>query len=86
MSSFEGTSYKKLQDIATSSFISCCLTSIFTSADIIFTIFQNLIQNYLKKFRHKFPFFNGLTQSQIPLIPKSTMPDESFLSMLPCLI
>ena len=26
ISSFEGTSYKKLQDIATGSFIYCCLT------------------------------------------------------------
>ena len=57
ISSFEGTSYKKLQDIATSSFIFCCLKSIFTSADIIFTTFQNLIQNYLNKnFVANFPY------------------------------
>ena len=36
ISSFEGTSYKKLQDSATGSFISCFLTLAFTSADIIF--------------------------------------------------
>ena len=50
ISSFEGTSYKKLQDIAITSFISCCFTSVFTSADINFTTFQNLIQNYLQKY------------------------------------
>ena len=67
ISSFEGTSYKKLQDIATSSFISCCLTSIFTSADIIFYNFSELDSKLSKKyFCHKFPFFNGFTQSQIP--------------------
>ena len=53
ISNYEGTSYKKLQDIASSFFISCCLTSIFTSEeDIIFTTFQNLIQNYLRDSRN----------------------------------
>ena len=60
ISRFEGTSYKKLQDIATSSFISCCFTPAFTSADIIFYNFLNLIQNYQKKKEKKivtnFPF------------------------------
>ena len=32
VTSFEGTSYKKLHDTATGPFISCCLTSAFTSA------------------------------------------------------
>ena len=38
ISSFEGSSYKRLQDIATSSFFSCyfTITSAFTSADIFF--------------------------------------------------
>ena len=42
ISSFEGASYKKVQDKATSSFIYCCLTSIFTLADIIFYHFSEL--------------------------------------------
>ena len=33
ISRLKGTSYKKLQDTATNSFISCCFTSDFTSAD-----------------------------------------------------
>ena len=58
ISSFEGTSYKKLQlDIATSSFISCRLTSIFTSADIIFYNFSELDSKLSKKnFVTNFPF------------------------------
>ena len=55
ISRFEGTSYKKLQDIATSFFI-CCFTSAFTSADIIFATFLNLIQNYQQKKVTNFPF------------------------------
>ena len=35
----KGTSYKKLQDTATSSFIYYCFTSAFTSVDIIFQNF-----------------------------------------------
>ena len=50
ISSFEGTFYKKLLDVATSSFVSCCFTPVFTSADIIFTTFQNLIENYLTEY------------------------------------
>ena len=42
ISGFEGASYKKVQDKATSSFIYCCLTSIFTLADIIFYHFSEL--------------------------------------------
>ena len=75
VSSFEGIYYKKLQDIATSSFISCCLTSIFTSADIIFYNFSELDSKLSKKeICHKFPFFNGFTQTQIPLITKIRYP------------
>ena len=43
ISSFEGTSYKKLQFTAPSSFISCCFTSAFTSADVFFTTDELLI-------------------------------------------
>ena len=40
------------------------IASEFTSADIIFTTFYNLVQHLLKKgFRHKFSFFNGFTQT-----------------------
>ena len=64
-SSFEATSYKKLQDITISSFISCCFTSGFRYLHqqiSFFTTFQDLIQNYLKKdFRHEFSFFKGFT-------------------------
>ena len=49
VSSFEGICYKKLQDIATSYFISCCLTSIFISADIIFYNFSELDSKLSKK-------------------------------------
>ena len=55
ISNFEGTSYKNAQDTATSSFVYCC----FTSADIIFTTFQNFIQHYEEDFCHKFSLFNG---------------------------
>ena len=66
ISNFEGTSYKKLQDKATSSFISCCLTSIFTSADITFYNFLELDSKLSKKniFVTNFPF---LTDSSNPL-------------------
>ena len=49
ISSFEGTSYKMLQDIATSSFISCFLTLVFTSADIIFYNFLKFNTKLSKK-------------------------------------
>ena len=45
----EGTSYKMLQDIAASSFISCCFTSAFTLADIIFYNFSRLESKLSKK-------------------------------------
>ena len=45
VSKFEGTSYKKLQDIATSSFISFCFTLAYTSAD---TIFHKLFKTLFK--------------------------------------
>ena len=45
-SSFEGTSYKKLQDTATSSLFHI---SFYIQQISFFTTFQNLIQNYLKK-------------------------------------
>ena len=41
----KGTSYKKLQDIATSSSISCCFTSAYTSADTNFyKLFKTLFE------------------------------------------
>ena len=36
ISGFKGTSYKKLQDTATSSSLCCCFISAFTLTDIIF--------------------------------------------------
>ena len=51
ISSFEGTSYKKLQDMTTSSFTACCFTSAFTSADIIF---YNFSEPDLKLFKEGF--------------------------------
>ena len=42
ISCFEGTSYEKLQDTATSCFICCCFISDFTSADITFNTFLEL--------------------------------------------
>ena len=42
ISRFEGTSYEKLQGTVTSSFVSCCFTSAFTSPDIIFYNFLEL--------------------------------------------
>ena len=44
-------------------FVSCCFTSAFTLANIIFHNFLELIQHYLKKdFRYKFPFINEFAQ------------------------
>ena len=65
-------------------FSSCCSTSVFTSADIIFYNFSEIDWKLSKKrVHHKFPFLNGFNQS--PWYPKSAMPDEIFLSMFPCL-
>ena len=79
-SNFEGTSYKKLQDLTTSSFISCC----FTSADIIFYNFSELDSKLSKKyFCHKLSFFIGFTQTSHPLKwPKSANMTKVFLSTL----
>ena len=43
ISSFEGTSCKKLQDTANSSFISCYFTSAFTSTDYKFLELQSTL-------------------------------------------
>ena len=51
ISSSEGTSYKKLQFTATSSFISCCFTSAFTLAD---TYFYNILEVYSTLFEKRF--------------------------------
>ena len=51
-----------------SSFISCSFTSAFTSADIIFYNFLELVSKLSKKdFRHEFSFFNSFTQIPHPL-------------------
>ena len=66
ISNFECTSYNKIQDTAISSFISCCFTSAFTSADITFYNFLEPHSTFSEKrffvriFR--FSFFSGLTQ------------------------
>ena len=72
IASFEGTSYKKLQFTDISSFISCCFTSAFASADISFTTFYKFIQHYLKKdFRQEFSFLIIFIQARpIPLTTK----------------
>ena len=49
ISSFEVTSYKKLLDIATSSFISRCFTSVFALADIILCNFSELDSKLSKR-------------------------------------
>ena len=74
ISSFEGTSYKKLQDIATSSFIYCCLASVFTLVDIIFFNFSELDSKLLSKkyFYHEFSFLNRFTQTPVVLSPSPT--------------
>ena len=70
---FEGTSYKRIQDAASPPvpFFLFYIASEFTSADIIFTTFYNLVQHLLKKgFRHKFSFFNGFIQTPTLLTAK----------------
>ena len=47
ISKFEGISYEKIQDAATSSFVSCC----FTSPDIIF---YNFLEFYLALSENRF--------------------------------
>ena len=64
ISSFESASHKKLQNTATSSLISCCFRSAFTSTDIIF---YNLLQYLKKDFRHKFSLFNRFMQNKTPI-------------------
>ena len=50
ISSFAGTSYKKFQDTAISSFISCCFsTSTFKSGNIISYIFLKIHSTLSKK-------------------------------------
>ena len=69
-SSFEGTSCIKLQDVATSSFISHCFTSASSPADIIFYNFSELDSKLSNKdFCQEFSFFNGFTPTPQPLHP-----------------
>ena len=81
VSSFEGTLYKRLQDIVpmesmesivtTSYFISCCFTSVFTSADIIFYNFSELDSKLsIKYFFTNFPFLTDSPKPPTPLTAK----------------
>ena len=74
ISCFTGISYKKIQDTVTSCFVSCCFTSAFPSADIIF---YNFLEPHptLKKFS----FFNGFAQPPFRT-PKSTKCDKFFVN------
>ena len=63
ISNFECTSYNKIQDTAISSFISCCFTSAFTSADITFYNFLEPHSTFSeKRFFVRIFLFSGLTQ------------------------
>ena len=57
--SFEGTSYKKLQDGAISFFTSCCFTSALPSANIVYYKFLELDSSFSEKdFCLELSFFN----------------------------
>ena len=77
ISSFAGTSYKKLQDIAITCFISCSFTSVFTLADIIFYRFSKLGSKLSKKaiFLPNFPFLMDSPK------PSHSLNDQNPLSM-----
>ena len=68
ISSFKGT-YKKLQDIATSSFYFLLFYINFYISRFhflqLFRTWFKIIKK--KKFRHEFPFFNGFTKTPQPL-------------------
>ena len=79
---------KKLQDTATSSFISCCFTSDFISADINFLKLFRTLFNLIKKKKKKIfvTNFTFLTDSpKLPLLyrPKSAKHDKGFLLIFP---
>ena len=58
----------KIQLVYQSLYFLFYITSQFTSGDIIFTIFWNLIQHLLEKdFCHELSFFNRFTQTSHPL-------------------
>ena len=65
----ESLMIKFCQDAATSSFISCCFTSSFTSADAIFYSFLEIcsILSEKKIFITSFPFFNRVAQTPHPI-------------------
>ena len=68
--------------VATSSFISCCFTSAFTSADIIFYNFLELhLTSEKKYFCHEFFFFNEFTQIPSPPPPTHPINGQNPLSM-----
>ena len=75
-SNFEGTFYKKLQNIATNSFISCCFKSVFTSADIVFYNFSELDLKLYKKTLSQISLFN-----RFPPTPNYHLKDLNLLSM-----
>ena len=69
ISSFEDASFKKYMiDTATSSFVSCCFLSAFTSADIIFYNFLELHCAFSNKkiFVMNFPFSTDCSKNRIP--------------------
>ena len=86
ISCFEGTSYEKLQDTATSCFICCCFISDFTSADITFNTFLELhsVLSEKRSSSQIFLFQQIYPNPPPPERPKSAKCDKSFLSMLLC--
>ena len=76
ISSFEGTSYKRIQDTAS---LPVPLFLVVLHRIRIY-ISRYHFEHLLKKdFRHEFLFFNGFTQTHRPLAKR----DKSFLLMLP---
>ena len=82
-SNFEGTFYKKLQNIATNPFISCCFKSVFTSADIIFYNFSELDLKLYKKTLSQSSLFNRFKcpPPTPPPTPNHHLKDLNLLSM-----
>ena len=77
ISSFEGTSYKNLDDTATRSFISQLVLAL--SFSINFQIFiQDLLE---KKNWHEFSFFNRFTQTPLPPPPSHPLNNQNLLGM-----
>ena len=83
LSSFEGTSYKNLQDSHQIFYLLSILLA-FTPADIIFHKFLELHSALSEKKISvtNFPFLSDYLKPRPPQQPKSTNRDKSFLSML----